>query len=465
MSLQEMDFSAWREKARDLLKKGVPPRSSSWEENSYLIGNFEDESVLKPQPSPRVPKEFMSLAETISFARDPDRWALLYRLLYRLNHEDPQLLNIVVDNDVHRALTLAKSIRRDEHKMHAFVRFKKTLIEGQEVYVAWHKPEHLIIKLAAPFFVRRFGDKPWSIFTPDGSAHWNLKELTYTAGIPQTDFEHDDPFDDVWKTYYKYIFNPSRLKIKAMKAEMPTKYWSSLPEAEIIQELIRETPKRLQDMAEAPRFMAEVPKTYSWDELYQSAKSCTACPLAKSATQTVFGEGNLKADIMLVGEQPGDEEDLAGKSFIGPAGQILNQALAQAGILREKIYITNAVKHFKWTPQENVSGKARIHKRASGPEMHACKPWLEAEIGLIKPKVILALGVTAGTALYGRLVQINKERGEWNLKSPFAKALRMTWHPSAILRAQPQERERMIQELAEDLKAASEFSRGLKSVV
>lgn len=456
MNEATLDFETWRNKARTYLVQGTLPQDTSWgSELGFVFESAEKTPVI----APKVPKEFLELAQAVSCARDEDRWLLLYRLLYRLNVENPQLLNILVDDDVRKAQLLAKSVRRDIHKMHAFVRFKKTLIDGAETYVAWHKPEHLIIKLAAPFFARRFGDKPWSIFTPDGSAHWNLEELSFSKGMPQEEFEHEDPFDEVWKTYYKSIFNPARLKIKAMKAEMSPKYWSSLPEAEIIKDLIRDTPKRLQDMAEAPKYLAQVPESYTWQDLKDAAKNCSACPLAAKATQTVFGEGSLTADLMIVGEQPGDEEDLSGKAFVGPAGKVLAEALEKAGITRERVYVTNAVKHFKWTPGESTDGKARIHKKPGGTEMHACKPWLEAEIALVKPKVIIALGVTAGTALYGRLVQVQSEREKVNTKSAFAEALTITWHPSAILRATSEEEklERM-QSLISDLRKAFELA-------
>lgn len=450
----ELDFETWRIEARTLLQKGVPPHLTSWELTQSFFTVTDSE--LKPLASPKVPKEFMEMAALVACARDPQRWSLLYRLIYRLNHENPKLLNVVVDEDVHKAQLLAKSVSKDIHKMHAFVRFKKTVIDDQETYVAWHKAEHYIVKLATPFFVRRFGDKPWSIFTPDGSAHWNLETLSFSEGMSQNDFEHDDPFDEVWKTYYRSIYNPARLKIKMMKQEMSPKYWSSLPEAEIIQELIRETPQRLQNMSATEKFLAQVPDTFDWSEVKKAAQSCTACPLASKATQTVFGEGNLQAELMIVGEQPGDEEDLAGSAFIGPAGQVLAQALEKAGVARESIYVTNAVKHFKWTPGDtNANGKARIHKKASGSEMHACKPWLEKEIALVKPKVILALGATAGTALYGRLVQIQKERGKHHTTSAYAKTLLISWHPSAVLRAMNNDEASLrFNDLVEDIRNA-----------
>lgn len=452
-----MDFESWRTQARDYLISGTLPSPELWESSQGLLfGRSFLTDFSKKIERPKVPKDFMDLAEYAACANDPDRWDLLYRILFRLQHENPQLLNVVVDDDIRRLQLLNKSVRRDIHKMHAFVRFKRIEKEGVDRYLAWHQAEHFTVKLGTPFFVRRFGDKPWSIFTPYESAHWDLKELTFGEGMAQRDFDVEDPFEDMWKSYYKAIYNPSRLKIKMMKSEMAPKYWASLPETEIIRDLIRETPKRLQDMAEQKNFLAQVPDTNDWGELKQAALNCQGCPLFSQATQTVFGEGSLIAPLMIVGEQPGDEEDKQGKPFAGPAGKILNNILRDLQIEREQIYITNAVKHFKWKPGIGVEGvKMRIHQKASGQEMHACKPWLEAEIKKIQPKVIIALGVTAGTALWGRLVQMQKERGSLNTKGSFAPVQILSWHPSAILRAPTMEdRESKLQQLKDDLKLA-----------
>ena len=160
------------------------------------------------------------MSEAVAYARDEDRWSLLYRILYRLQHENSALMNVVVDPDILRASGLCKSVRRDIHKMHAFVRFKRALIDGNEVYVAWHRPEHLTLKPGAPFFARRFGDRRWSIWTQEESAHWDLEKITFAPGMEQHEFLTKDNWDDVWKTYYKSIFNPARIKIKMMKQEM-----------------------------------------------------------------------------------------------------------------------------------------------------------------------------------------------------------------------------------------------------
>ena len=179
-----------------------------------------------------------------------------------------------------------------------------------------------------------------------------------------------------------------------------------------------------------------IPPRASLEELREASKDCKACPLWKTGTQTVFGEGSAGAKIMMVGEQPGNQEDLEGKPFVGPAGKLLDQALAETGIDRKKVYVTNAVKHFKWEPR----GKRRIHKKPNAAEIAACRPWLDAEIAALKPKIIICLGATAAQALLGRDFRVTQHRGEF-LKSPLAPMMMATVHPSSILRA-PDEKTR-----------------------
>ena len=195
---------------------------------------------------------------------------------------------------------------------------------------------------------------------------------------------------------------------------------------------------------------AEVPDSSSLTKVRAAAKSCTACHLYKRGTQTVFGEGPKRAAIMLVGEQPGDYEDVAGKPFVGPAGKILDRALAEAGIDRGQVYVTNAVKHFKWEPR----GKRRIHQKPNSREMAACRPWLEAEMRLVKPKLVVCLGSTAGQAFFGPSFRVTRERGKV-LSSKLAPRVVATVHPSSLLR-QPDEvsRDREYAHFVVDLKAA-----------
>jgi len=191
-----------------------------------------------------------------------------------------------------------------------------------------------------------------------------------------------------------------------------------------------------------------IPEQLTLPSLKAAAAECKACDLWKKGTQTVFGEGRRRAKVLFVGEQPGNEEDLTGKPFVGPAGRLFDEALAEAGIDRKQTYITNVVKHFKWEPR----GKRRIHKKPNAVEINACRPWLEAEIALVKPQVIVALGATAAQALLGPKFRVTKQRGKF-LESTLAPYIMATVHPSSILRAPDDETRRLeYRHFVDDLK-------------
>jgi uracil-DNA glycosylase len=195
---------------------------------------------------------------------------------------------------------------------------------------------------------------------------------------------------------------------------------------------------------------ARPPDTSSWAPVLAAARKCTACHLYKRATQTVFGEGPKDAPMVLVGEQPGDYEDVAGKPFVGPAGKIMDHALEEAGIDRSQVYVTNAVKHFKWEPR----GKRRIHQKPNSREIAACRPWLEAELRLVNPKLLVCLGATAAQAIFGPSFRVTRERGKV-LSSRFAPRVLATVHPSSLLRQPDEEsREREYKRFVSDLRAA-----------
>jgi DNA polymerase len=196
-----------------------------------------------------------------------------------------------------------------------------------------------------------------------------------------------------------------------------------------------------------------VPDTRSLSTLRQAAADCRACPLYKLGTQTVFGEGPDRARVVLIGEQPGHEEDLAGHPFVGPAGRLLDRALAEAGIARADAYVTNAVKHFKWTPK----GKRRLHQRPNASEIEACRPWLDAELLLLRPTVLVCLGATAAQALLGRSFRVTQQRGQV-LPSEVAKYALATVHPSSILRSRTsEEREHNLALFVADLRVVAEL--------
>ena len=195
---------------------------------------------------------------------------------------------------------------------------------------------------------------------------------------------------------------------------------------------------------------ARPPETTSWSAAHEAAKDCEACHLYKRATQTVFGEGPKAATMMLVGEQPGDYEDVAGKPFVGPAGKIMDQALEEAGIDRKQVYVTNAVKHFKWEPR----GKRRIHQKPNSREIAACRPWLEAELRIVKPKLVVAMGATAAQTIFGPAFRVTRDRGKV-LSSKLAPRVLATVHPSSLLRQPDEEsREREYKHFVSDLRAA-----------
>jgi DNA polymerase len=195
---------------------------------------------------------------------------------------------------------------------------------------------------------------------------------------------------------------------------------------------------------------ATPPDTTSWSAMREAAKDCEACHLYKRATQTVFGEGPKDAPMMLVGEQPGDYEDVAGKPFVGPAGKIMDRALEEAGIDRSQVYVTNAVKHFKWEPR----GKRRIHQKPNSREIAACRPWLKAELRLVKPKLLVCLGATAAQAIFGPSFRVTREQGKV-LSSKFAPRVLATVHPSSLLRQPDEEsRQREYKRFVSDLRAA-----------
>ena len=364
---------------------------------------------------------------------------------------------MATDDDVYRMNQFEKAVRRDAHKMKAFVRFRRIVDNGQERFIAWHRPDHRIVRLTAPFFSRRFPAMDWTILTPDESVHWDGARLAYGPGAPREAAPRSDELEALWKTYYGSIFNPARIKLKAMTQEMPVRHWSTLPETEIIGDLLAEAPRRVDEMIERQEGFARsaadfLPAATSHTSLRDAAAVCQGCDLYRGATQAVFGEGPHDAQLMLVGEQPGDQEDLAGRPFIGPAGDVLNQALEEAGVDRQSVYVTNAVKHFKYTPR----GKRRLHKKPDARETYACLPWLEAELGLISPKVLVCLGATAAQVIIGRDFRVSRQRGEFvsTVHCPMTVA---TYHPSAVLRGSALgHRQEVYDALVADLRRAAQ---------
>ena len=428
---QPDDFDAWRDAARPLAAAGVPPPDIVWQVGNLpgdLFAAGADTAAPPPVPSFAVPRAFIDVAKRAILAREPQRFALLYTLLFRLRAE-PKLMDDRADPLVRRLDTIAKDVRRDIHKMRAFVRFREVADDEGQRFVAWFEPDHHIVRANAGFFIDRFASMRWSILTPDVSIHWDGKVLSEGPGAAKADAPDGDPIEEVWKTYYANIFNPARLKIGAMLKEMPRKYWKNMPETALVPALIAGAQARESGMIATAREGIGGNRDVAIAALREEARGCTRCPLYKPATQTVFGEGPVDAAMMVVGEQPGDQEDLAGRPFVGPAGQVFDRAMAAAGVDRARVYVTNAVKHFKFEQR----GKRRIHSKPGTGEIDACRWWIEQERLLVKPQITVALGATAARSLFGRTVTIGRERGRV-LDLPGGGAAWITVHPSYLLR-------------------------------
>ena len=474
----EADYAGWRAQARLLAGQGVAAADVLWQVGSEaedLFGGAASAPASEPATTLRVPAAFPALAEQVICHSDPERFGLLYRLLLRLQDE-PHLLKLATDPDVQKAEAMARSVRRDMHKMTAFVRFREIADEdGGEAYIAWFEPEHFIVERVSSFFVKRFSAMRWSILTPWRSLHWDGAQLHLLAGASQAQAPSEDAMEAYWRTYYANIFNPARLKVKAMKAEMPMKYWRNLPEASLIAPLIAGAARRSQEMvltaptqpperhvrqagkerpdeASQARQRGEAPVS-SWQEAAAAARVCTRCELYCHATQTVFGEGPLSAPVMFVGEQPGDQEDLAGKPFVGPAGQLFDRAMEQAGLVRSRAYVTNAVKHFKF----QLRGKRRIHQKPNAGEVKACRFWLGLEREFVRPQLVVALGATALHALTGHSGSLMAMR-ERDLALDDGTRLLATVHPSYLLRLpDPEAKQREMARFVADLGRVGEI--------
>ena len=512
------DVEGWRAAARAHLAADVPPEAIVWEVGAGTPDLFAAGTTPLPSPAasppaaspggdaagggsrgpgrgpgrgaaaarvPPVPASFLELAERVVCHRDPDRFALLYRVLWRRARGERSLLDAAADPDVYRLQRLGWTISRERHKMHAFVRFRQTPGVAPEHFGAWFEPEHHTLRLASGFFVRRFANMRWSIVTPEESAHWDTRTLAFGPGGRRGVRDEAEEMERLWQTYFANVFNPARLRLDAMRAEMPIKYWKNLPEAPLIASLVREAGRRASGMIEAapsvpPRYAAKaeaphperrqalagalpeprggpsppgghVPERFAdLAALHERTRRCERCELACRATQAVNGEGRAGAPLMIVGEQPGDREDLAGRPFVGPAGALLRRLLAELEVAEESVYLTNAVRHFRHEPR----GKRRLHRRPGAEHADRCRPWLFEEIRLVRPRAIVALGATAARALSGRPVVVERERGR-----AFAFGAGMTlWfggHPAAILRAPDEPRRAALAAaLRDDLAAA-----------
>ncbi|MDB5510897.1 MAG: uracil-DNA glycosylase [Enterovirga sp.] len=433
------DLDGFRRAVRALVAAGVPPEEVDWiaADETSLFGD-----ALPPDAPPlSLPRPVGELIRAAVPHRDPERYGLLYGVIWRVLHGERDLLEVASDPAVHRLEIMRKSVKRDIHKMHAYLRFRGVggvQDPGPERYAAWFEPDHFILEAAVPFFAERFRAMIWTIVTPIGSAHWDRERVSFGPPGTRADVPVADAFEEGWTGYYAATFNPARANPKLMQQHMAKKYWRNMPEAAAIPALIRSASSRVDAMLEGEPTvpLKRKPEGALAAMLDQAPASLAelnaiiraAGPLVPGATQAVVGEGPERAGIVFVGEQPGDEEDLTGRPFVGPAGRLLDRAMAEAGIDRKDVYLTNAVKHFKFEQR----GKRRIHAKPTAGEVSHYRWWLMRELELIEPRLVVALGGTAVLALTGKSVPITRARGPTELLEHFAGYI--TVHPSYLLR-------------------------------
>ncbi len=466
----ETDFEGWRLAARRLRGAGIAPQDVTWSTDAELFAS--DLDALPQGQAFAAPAAFVDLARDVVLHRSPARWDTLYRLVWGMRDE-PRLLALVTDADVAQALHLQSEVSKAAHKMKAFLRFREVSTAEGEAFAAWFEPPHRVLEKTAPFFVRRYATMRFAILTPDLCAHWDGRDLAYSPGVDRGSIPPPDALEEAWSLYYASIFNPARLKVAMMCKEMPKRYWRNLPEAALIPQLIEQASARTEAMVQADpttpaRRIAgratakaapivapeQTPVAADLKGLGALVQGCRRCDLWRNATQAVEGEGPAEASLMLMGEQPGDQEDLAGRPFVGPAGEVLDRALAAAGMDRAQLYVTNAVKHFK----HELRGKRRLHKTPDRGEVVACRWWLDSERRLVRPRVIVALGATAALAVIGKPTPILKSRGQPIQLDDQSQAL-VTVHPSFLLRL-PDARAKAEQFalFVQDLRTAAEMA-------
>lgn len=442
-------FDEWRDAARDLIARRVPPEAIEWLSDagagdllsaasaSASAGTAAMDSPAG-QPATRLPRQLMALLEAASCHNADDRWAFLYKVVWRWQRGEHDVVS-PADPDGARLHGMVKAVHREEHDMHAYLRFRERKeADGAPRFVAWFEPTHHVLPQVAVHFARRMGNVTWMIATPQAAVLWDGEALHEAPSLLRSAADIEDAGEALWLTYYRSIFNPARLNADLLRSHIPSRFWKNLPEGAIVPAMISaaangerrtgqaETVGRRGGSAIAVAAADAQPQRGHPTTLDQ----CRRCELWKNATQAVPGAGPQRARIMLVGEQPGDQEDLEGLPFVGPAGAVLDKAMAEAGMDRGSIYLTNAVKHFKW----ELRGKRRLHKTPAQKEISACHLWLEEELARVRPDVVVALG---GTALKS-VLQDGSATMAPVMDAPFRHEGRWVvavYHPSYVLRA------------------------------
>jgi probable DNA metabolism protein len=398
----ETDWEGWRLAARALVLAGAEPEALTWSTGTQRSKLPDSSGTF------HVPRALVSIAELAIQARNADRFGLLYSLVWRINAGE-KLLQDDTDPDMALARQMALAVRSDAHRMRTNMRFLPVQEDRGTRFLGWFEPAHFVLQANAQLIARRFPDLQFSIVTPDGAAHWDRNSLLFGSGLRHA--EDDETLQAWWEAHRTTLLEEATAHV-------------SVPEAESLDE----APRPLDRAALGPVVLSSRPDA-ELRRAMKDASTCHRCPLYEPATQTVFGEGPANATVMFVGEQPGDQEDTIGRPFVGPAGQMMDRAMEEAGIDRRTVYVTNAVKHFKFTQR----GKRRIHQTPEVPEIQACGFWLDVERTHIRPRLLVLMGGSAARAVLGRAVTIGRERGR-PIRQAGGQTVFVTVHPSYLLR-------------------------------
>jgi DNA polymerase len=404
----ETDWDGWRAQARALVLAGVPPETLVWTVNP----------AAAPPPPPQaegrfaVSRALVALSAQAIQARAPERFGLLYRLVWRA-HAGEAVMEDPGHPDLAQARSLALAVRAEAHRMRALLRYLPAADAAR--LLGWYAPAQFVLEANAQVLARWYPDFAVSILTPEGSAHWEPAAARVRFG-PAVD-PALVPDDAALRAYW------SEFGADLLAASTSA---TSLPEAETFEEGRRPPDRPALGPVVLGGYGAPDPALAA---AAREAAACRRCPLGAPATQTVFGEGPPGARVMFIGEQAGDQEDVIGRPFVGPAGQLLDRALEEAGIDRRAVWISNAVKHFKFVAR----GRRRLHQTPVGPEIEACRFWLDVERVRLRPDVLVLLGATAARTVLGRPVTIGRERGR-PIRLPAGETALVTVHPSFLLR-------------------------------
>ena len=458
-------FDEWRAAARDLLAHRVAPSAVQWISHKDDGDLFSDGADSAPPPAAqvggptvRISRKLMDMLQTAACCRVPNRWAFLYLVMWRWHQGEHDVLS-AADPDGAKLHGMVKAVKREEHDMHAYIRFRERRPDaGAPQFVAWFEPSHDVLPQVARHFSARMGRVTWMIATPEASVMWDGATLHSTGPLMRGPEEIEDAGEALWLTYYRSIFNPARLNADLMHGHIPSRFWKNLPEGSVVPDMVSQAAAGARKVGQTRSVGARggtvIPiaaeKAQPQRDTPTTLDACRRCELWKDATQAVPGAGPAQARIMLVGEQPGDQEDLAGQAFVGPAGQLLDRAMSKADMARRQIYLTNAVKHFKWEPR----GKRRMHKTPAQREVEACSIWLDSELAQVQPEVIVALGSTALKAVTGNPHAALKDV----IGKPFmhhGRWIVAIYHPSYVLRVPGEDmKAQAFQVMVEGLKEA-----------